>query len=82
MHAKRAAEVSLSGALPKSPLGFPAKGSQSAARTDRPPGAGDPHTGGLGGIFSDVHAAGENDLTSLAPGGGGPLGGVVGPTPA
>ena len=36
MHAKRAAEVSLSGALPKSPLGFPAKGSQSAARTDRP----------------------------------------------
>ena len=66
MHAKRAAEVSLSGALPKSPLGFPAKGSQSAARTDRPPGAGDPHTGGLGRIFSDVHAAGENDLTSFA----------------
>lgn len=59
---KRAAEVSLSGALPESPLGFPAKGSQSAARTDRPPGAGDPHTGGLGGIFSDVHAAVENNL--------------------
>ena len=80
MHAKRAAEVSLSGALPESPLGFPAKGSQSAARTDRPPGAGDPHTGGLGGIFSDVHAAGENDLTSFAACGRRTLRGMIGQT--
>ena len=78
MHAKRAAEVSLSGALPKSPLDFPAKGSQSAARTDRPPGAGDPHTGGLGGIFSDVQAA--NDLTSFAACGRRTLRGMIGKT--
>ena len=36
-------------------------GSQSAARTNRPPEPNDSHTDGLSGIFSDVHAAGEND---------------------
>ena len=35
---------------------------QSAARTNRPPEPNDSHTDGLSGIFSDVHAAGENDL--------------------
>ena len=39
---------------------------QSAARTNRPPRADNSHTGGLSGIFSDVHAAGENDLTFFA----------------
>lgn len=62
MHAKRAAEVSLSGALPKSPLGFPAKGSQSAARTDRPPKADAPHTGGLSGIFPTYTPPEKNDF--------------------
>ena len=41
-------------------------GSQSAARTNRPPRADNSHTGGLSGIFSDVRAAGENDLTFFA----------------
>ena len=41
-------------------------GSQSAARTNRPSKTGDSHTGGLSGIFSDVHAARENDLTFFA----------------
>ena len=41
-------------------------GSQSAARTNRPSKTGDSHTGGLSGIFSDVHAAGENNLTFFA----------------
>ena len=40
---------------------FPTWRSQSAARTDRPPKADAPHTGGLSGI-SDVHAAGKNDF--------------------
>ena len=44
---------------------FPAKGLQSAARTNRPPRADNSHTGGLSGIFSDVHAAGENDFHFL-----------------
>ena len=35
---------------------------QSAARTNRPAEPNDSHTDGLSGIFSDVHAAGENDL--------------------
>ncbi len=45
---------------------FPTRGLQPAARTHCPLLADNLHTCGLEGIFSDVHAAEENDLTSFA----------------
>ena len=50
----------------KSLSAFPTKRFQSAARMNRPPKAGDSHTNGLICIFSDVHAAGENDPIGFA----------------
>ena len=72
MNAKRAAEVSLSGALPKSPLDFPAKGSQSAARTDRPPGAGDPTLADWA-VFSPTYMPPEKMISLPSPPAGGEL---------
>ena len=66
-HKKARTAIHCTGSTAGKPLrAFPAKGLQSAARTNRPPRADNSHTGGLSGIFSDVHAAGENDLTSFA----------------
>ena len=62
-HKKARAANRCTGSTAGKPLrAFPAKGLQSAARTNRPPRADNSHTGGLSGIFSDV----QNDLTSFA----------------
>ena len=62
-HAKRrSTEVLRRGPVGKAKRAFPIREFQSAARTNRPPEPNDLHTDGLSGIFSDVHAAGENDL--------------------
>ena len=56
---RRAAEVSLSGALLRKAHWAFRQGSDPLRATDRPPEQAIPHAGELGGIFSDVHAAGK-----------------------